>query len=386
MPLLNHILRNRITISHSILSLNHHFLLIPLATMTSAAASAVDDAKHGFSRPEMYKDNLAGTVDAYDRHVFLCYKNHLAWPPRVEASDADPLPKSVATAFRARKNDIAVKTKITVCEAREEVGFSDGDVLIFPEMIKYRGLEESNVDSFFDDVMVSGKAWSGGGVHDVLTGSHIFVCAHGSRDVRCGVCGPVLMQKLNDEIELRGLKDQISVVACSHIGGHKYAGNLIVYSPGPDGKIMGHWYGYVTPNDVPALLDQHIAKGEVIQKLWRGQMGPPIAGVNGTDDKKLANGNDTGKAKKNDVESNNLSNNENVVGCCQGVNGVSCCRSTSFEQNKEIGETTEAHKKQGSKISWNWPVLQEREILTTAGILGALAAVAVGYGFYRRSG
>ncbi|WJX65309.1 hypothetical protein P8452_49989 [Trifolium repens] len=44
----------------------------------------------------------------------------------------------IATAFKARKNDIVVKTKITVCEAREEYGFFDGDVLIFPEMIKYR--------------------------------------------------------------------------------------------------------------------------------------------------------------------------------------------------------------------------------------------------------
>ncbi|TKY46480.1 sucrose cleavage like protein [Spatholobus suberectus] len=71
---------------------------------------------------------LSSTVDAYDRHVFLCY----AWPPRVEVSDADPLPKRVANFWKARKNDIAVKTKITVSEAREEAGFSDGDVLIFP--------------------------------------------------------------------------------------------------------------------------------------------------------------------------------------------------------------------------------------------------------------
>jgi len=104
-----------------------------------------------------------------------------------------------------------------------------------------RGLEESNVDGFFDDVIVSGKEWSSGGEQNVLKGSHIFVCAHGSRDVRCGVCGPVLMDKLNEEIELRGFKDQISVVACSHVGGHKYAGNVIVFSPGPDGKITGHW-------------------------------------------------------------------------------------------------------------------------------------------------
>ncbi|KHN34014.1 hypothetical protein glysoja_047625 [Glycine soja] len=31
---------------------------------------ALDDAKHGFSWPEMYKENLAGTLEAYDHHVF----------------------------------------------------------------------------------------------------------------------------------------------------------------------------------------------------------------------------------------------------------------------------------------------------------------------------
>lgn len=350
------------------------------STTATDAVSATDDAKHGFSRPEMYKENLAGTVASYDRHVFLCYKNRQTWPPRLEASDDDPLVKRVASQFKSRKNDILVKTMITVCEAREEDGFSEGDVLIFPEMIKYRGLEESNVDSFFDDVMVSCKSW-GGGVQDVIAGSYIFVCAHGSRDVRCGVCGPVLIDKFNEEVQLRGLKDQISVLACSHIGGHKYAGNLITFSPGPDGKIMGHWYGYVTPNDVPALLDQHIAKGEVIQKLWRGQMGQPVAELKGEDDQnKLANGNDT---KKNNVavESNSLNNNENVVGCCQGVNGVSCCQTASFEQNK-----VETDKKQGSKVCGSWPILQKRDILAATGIVGALAAVAIGYRFYRRSG
>ncbi|CAK8533762.1 unnamed protein product [Lathyrus sativus] len=356
-----------------------NFLLLSSATMSSTT-TADADAKHGFSRPEMYTETLAGTVQPYDRHVFLCYKNHRVWPPRVEASNDDPLVKRVATAFKARKNDIVVKTNITVCEAREEDGFSDGDLLIFPEMVKYRGLKESNVDSFFDDVMVGCKSW-GDGVQNAVAGSYIFVCAHGSRDVRCGVCGPVLIDKLNEEIQLRGLKDQISVMACSHIGGHKYAGNLITFSPGPDGKIMGHWYGYVTPNDVPALLDQHIAKGEVIQKLWRGQMGPPLDKLKGANDQKLANGDDTHKIKKNvELESNNLSNNENVAGCCQGVNGVSCCRSASFEQNKVVDETVEENKKQG------WSVLQQRNILTATSILGALAAVAIGYRFYRRSG
>jgi len=195
--------------------------------------------------------------------------------------------------------------------------------------------------------------------------------------VRCGVCGPVLIEKLNEEIELRGLKDQISVTACSHVGGHKYAGNVIIYSPGPDEKIMGHWYGYVTPNDVPELLDQHIAKGEVIQRLWRGHMGPSTAEVNGVDDQKLANGVDTNKGKENGIKSDDLISKD-VGGCCQGVNGVSCCR---IEQSNGVEATTEK-----SKISRNRPVLKERDILIGVGVLGAVAAVAVAYKIYRRSG
>ncbi|KAK7265987.1 hypothetical protein RIF29_18624 [Crotalaria pallida] len=277
----------------------------------TTVAAAINDVKHGFSRREMYKADLAGTVEAYDRHVFLCYKNHLSWPPRVENSNSHPLPKTIARASKARQNDITIKTKFTVCEAIEKFDFSDGDVLIFPDMIKYSGVDESKVDSFFDDVIVKNEIWgAGAGPRDELTGSYIFVCAHGSRDVRCGVCGPALIEKLNQEIGLRGLKKQISVLACSHIGGHKYAGNVIIYGPGRDGNITGHWYGYVTPNDVPALLDQHIAKGEVIQKLWRGQMGGPGA-----------------KAK-----------------------------------------------------FWK---LQKRQILTTVGILGALAVIPVAYRFYK---
>lgn len=112
--------------------------------------------------------------------------------------------------------------------------------LYFFSSLIERGLVESNVESFFEDVLVNGKPWAAG-VPEVFTGSHVYVCAHGSRDVRCGVCGPVLITKLNEEIEQRGLKDQISVTACSHVGGHKYAGNVIIYSPGPDGQMMGHW-------------------------------------------------------------------------------------------------------------------------------------------------
>lgn len=77
--------------------------------LSTASSTAFADKEHGFIRPEMYLKNLAGTVDAYDRHVFVCYKNHDSWPSRVEASDSDPLPKLLATTVKSRKNDITIK-------------------------------------------------------------------------------------------------------------------------------------------------------------------------------------------------------------------------------------------------------------------------------------
>lgn len=64
------------------------------------------DFNYGFRRPEMYKTPLAGTVDAYDRHVFLCYRNPENWPHSVEDPESDPLPRLLAAALKSNKNSI----------------------------------------------------------------------------------------------------------------------------------------------------------------------------------------------------------------------------------------------------------------------------------------
>lgn len=86
---------------------------ITAETFSSVAVlDAEDSVNFGFERPEMNSAKLSGTVQPpYDRHVFLGYKTYDAWPARIEASDADPLPKLLADTFKARKNDIKVKVR-----------------------------------------------------------------------------------------------------------------------------------------------------------------------------------------------------------------------------------------------------------------------------------
>lgn len=66
----------------------------------------VSDAEFGFSRPEFRQSQLAGTVDFYQRHVFLCYKNPQVWPPRIEAAEFDRLPRLLSAAVTAKKGDM----------------------------------------------------------------------------------------------------------------------------------------------------------------------------------------------------------------------------------------------------------------------------------------
>ncbi|OWM74926.1 hypothetical protein CDL15_Pgr021277 [Punica granatum] len=189
-----------------------------------------------------------------------------------------------------------------------------------------------------------------------------------------------LIEKFEEEIELRGIKDQVFVSPCSHIGGHKYAGNLIIYSPDSEGKIAGHWYGYVTPDDVPEVLDQHISKGQVIERLWRGQMGAsPVEGEKTNEKHRKEK-----KHKKRHQETPIEDKKEAPAsGCCQGANGLSCCKDGNFE-DKEVASEPKGKKGLCNLSCWvgKW---EQRELLTAAAVVGAVATVAVAYSFYKRS-
>ncbi|KAL6528864.1 hypothetical protein OROMI_029040 [Orobanche minor] len=193
---------------------------------------------------------------AYDRHVFLYYKNPDSWAPN---SDADPLVERFASTWKARKNKMTRKTLITVCEECKDFDFSDGDALVFPERFKYSGLVESNLESFFNRVLLNCEPWHPGAC-GVLTRSYVYVSAHSDTFLN-------IIHTFKKEIAHRQMNNEISVTACSHLGWHKHPGDVLIYCRGPLRRTIGHWYYSVSPDDVPDILDQHIAKGEVIQWL-----------------------------------------------------------------------------------------------------------------------
>ncbi|KAJ3035272.1 hypothetical protein HK097_004247, partial [Rhizophlyctis rosea] len=90
------------------------------------------------------------------------------------------------------------------------------------------------------------------------------------RDKRCGVAGPILVSEFRKAAIELNMADQIVVMGVSHFGGHKFAGNVIVYHRNP--KINGNWYGRVSACHVRPILISTVREGKVFKRLWRGRM------------------------------------------------------------------------------------------------------------------
>ncbi|CAJ1994020.1 sucrase/ferredoxin-like family protein [Leishmania donovani] len=103
----------------------------------------------------------------------------------------------------------------------------------------------------------------------------IFVCSHFTRDARCGYCGSVLIDLFRHALLEKmgaGGAERVTVYSCSHIGGHIYAGNVIIYS-----RHGGICYGLFKPEDVlpvvDAIAEDKGAIPESLKNRIRGQMG-----------------------------------------------------------------------------------------------------------------
>jgi hypothetical protein len=105
-----------------------------------------------------------------------------------------------------------------------------------------------------------------------ITKPVILICGHGGRDQRCGILGPILQSSFRTELQRRGIEAEVAQI--SHIGGHKYAGNVIIYLPpnleGNALKGTGIWYGRVGPENVEGLIEETVVQGKVVVEFLRG--------------------------------------------------------------------------------------------------------------------
>ncbi|KAF9904263.1 hypothetical protein EC991_002866 [Linnemannia zychae] len=97
----------------------------------------------------------------------------------------------------------------------------------------------------------------------------IMICSHKKRDKRCGVTAAILKKEFTRILRSKDLlgdaEGDVEIWLVSHIGGHKFAGNVIVHRGG-----ASVWYGRVEPCHSQAIVDATIERGEIIRELYRG--------------------------------------------------------------------------------------------------------------------
>ena len=294
----------------------------PVVTVTSPTVTAPTADPCDTCACEEKVNDMLGSVKPYDRHVIICVppNSETEWendidrhadvfpyslsrhidtlvkankPPRSKTTDGSTQPTSAETVDVKKSLKVRVTAMIQTADdvAKNPSEFM-AQVIVYPDNLLF-SLEAEQVSKFADFVMqplpLRDTSELAEFAHcEVPWKKLVLVCVHGARDKRCGRAGPQViaeLQRLLDEesdstlssgantLTSSGtstlssgaaaiLSSEVAVRGSSHIGGHVYAGTLIVY---PEGQ----WYGRITkPNS--ALLLHNILNNTVYSKCSRG--------------------------------------------------------------------------------------------------------------------
>ncbi|ATY61944.1 mitochondrial translation optimization (Mto1) [Cordyceps militaris] len=286
-----------------------------------------------------HKSSMNGVISGYSEQVLICTGKE-DWPSKIEEDNSgdnlaadlkelfgrggtysDPfhnialvnssLPSSVPPRAEVENTSVYLLPSFKYVPFLPRVSFDHVQALakgyLLPEKLHSA---HDGLSPVHRDILTRNDAYQGllPGIQDV-TDTLVLICGHGGRDVRCGLLGPLLRDEFERQLERKGVevlrgpvhipmdakapqleggssgasKDAARVGVISHIGGHKFAGNIIIYIPPgktmPDGsphRFAGHglWYGRVEPRHVEGLIEETIVKGNIVADMFRGGIDP----------------------------------------------------------------------------------------------------------------
>jgi hypothetical protein len=249
-----------------------------------------------------YKRQLKGSVAPYSDHL-LIHTSTSDWTSRIEDDARFPLAGELKVALKREivKSLPARPANVLVSNTNFE---KDGEVVV--SLMKsglHLGLKEGQmVQELVDAVLtpipsnklsstklksVMGNKFASSTINEVT----VLICGHGGRDQRCGIMGPLLQDEFSETLSRGniavletpisinsepGKADGARVGLVSHIGGHIFAGNVILYIPKTKQYAshplagLGVWYGRVEPRHVQGIIETTIKDGVIIEDLLRG--------------------------------------------------------------------------------------------------------------------
>ncbi|MCJ1434884.1 hypothetical protein MMC27_004254 [Xylographa pallens] len=229
---------------------------------------------------------LAGTKPPYAQHIVICTGRD-DWPSRIEDEDGPNLAKELKGLLGPKGRFHNPNHPILITNASFPTGAPSrppgASAFLFPSFqhIPHIDLTPPGLTHFVRSAVLAAPplAPRPPPTH-ALPAPIILICGHGGRDQRCGVLGPLLQTEFRRVLEKRRSPSEAEpqVALVSHIGGHKFAGNVIVYLP-PGLRVEGEaaplagqgvWYGRVEPRHVEGIVAETVGRGRVVTELVRG--------------------------------------------------------------------------------------------------------------------
>ncbi|KAI9656358.1 MAG: hypothetical protein M1831_004610 [Alyxoria varia] len=251
---------------------------------------------------------------------------HTDWPSKLEDSGDDDVAKFVKGLF-GRGGELHVPNRNVLVSAtnfgrRKDESDTESRILALPAFLKgprilpgpdttsseralsISDLERVKVELAKLDQQVKSSDGSGKPTSESFNDIVILICGHGGRDSRCGTMGPILQAEfenlLNKNVALvheshehstspdvvannPNVASKARIAQITHIGGHKFAGNVIIHLPptaltadGSQNPLASSsvWYGRVEPKHVEGIILETILRGSVIRELFRGGIDP----------------------------------------------------------------------------------------------------------------
>lgn len=192
-------------------------------------------------------------------------KNNETWPKKVEAYE---IMRNISKVGRGNGNMICLSS---LSPRHPEALETEAHFFIFPDAKNvFFDLQSQPQETAFRslfETLNSGKPLETTPTMKVAPVEKpiVLVCGHAKRDIRCGVVGKLVHDEFVKVLGHEKLSDKVELGYISHVGGHVYAGNVIILKP--DGSVT--WYGMVMPQHVQGIVEKSVKNDEVIEELSR---------------------------------------------------------------------------------------------------------------------
>ncbi|KAG2209974.1 hypothetical protein INT47_003410 [Mucor saturninus] len=259
----------------------------PHDLMVKDCASCVEECDEHQQYPSYlefdHDSPLLGSMSPYGRH-FMISTAQCDWPERIE-EDEGTLAANLHALLKEKPMSWRTFITNTSLIANYSTVPNGMDLIILPDNIIVSNVTPEDAQQIYDVFVKMPLPTSNSSSHSSINSNlgqlkvypnpyenMILICSHRKRDKRCGVTAPILNREFDHilrELDIHDGEGGTSVFMVSHVGGHKFAGNVICYIN--KGKT-GVWYGRVRTCHCREIIEETLLKGKVIKELYRGSM------------------------------------------------------------------------------------------------------------------